>query len=66
MKKVLLATIVSSVILSGCSSVPMESKELTKSAQSFGTPSADNSGIYIYRKNSMVGAALKKDVLLLA
>jgi uncharacterized protein YceK len=64
MKKILLATIVSSVILSGCSSVPMESKELTKSAQSFSAPSVDNSGIYVYRKNSMLGAALKKDVLI--
>lgn len=64
MKKVLLATIIFSVILSGCSSVPMETKELTKSAQSFSVPSADHSGIYVYRKNSMLGAALKKNVLI--
>ncbi|GLS90103.1 hypothetical protein GCM10007916_11700 [Psychromonas marina] len=64
MKKVLLATIVTSVILSGCSSVPMESKELTQSAQSFSVPSVENSGIYVYRKNTMVGAALKKDVFI--
>ena len=42
----------------------MASKEHTKSAQSFNTPSLDNSGIYVYRKDTIVGAALKKDILI--
>ena len=64
MKKVLLATIITATFLSGCSSVPMESNEHTKTAQSFNTPSIDNAGIYVYRKDTIVGAALKKDVLI--
>ncbi|WP_372881390.1 DUF2846 domain-containing protein [Psychromonas sp.] len=64
MKKVLVATVLTATFLSGCSSVPMESRELTKSVQSFNTPSVDNSGIYVYRKDTFVGAALKKDILI--
>jgi len=64
MKKVLLATVITAAFLSGCSSVPMESSAHTKSAQSFNAPSSDNSGIYVYRKDTIVGSALKKDVLI--
>ena len=64
MKKILLTTIITAVFLSGCSSVPMESSEHTKSVQSFKAPSIDNAGIYVYRKDTIVGAALKKDILI--
>jgi len=64
MKKILLATVITATFLSGCSSVPMASKEHTKSVQSFNNPSLDNSGIYVYRKDTIVGAALKKDILI--
>ena len=62
MKKSLLAVIIGASLLSACSSVPMESKESTNSAKEFNLPATDTAGIYIYRKDSLVGAALKKDV----
>jgi hypothetical protein len=62
MKKVLLATIIATASLAGCSSVPMESKEKANIAKEFNSPSEDTTGIYVYRKDTFVGAALKKDV----
>jgi hypothetical protein len=62
MKKVLLATVIATAVLAGCSSVPMESKEKTNIAKKFSAPSQDTAGIYVYRKDTFVGAALKKDV----
>lgn len=50
-------------LISGCASVPMESKEASAKAKQFNPPSAGNSGLYIYR-DSFVGKALKKDILL--
>jgi hypothetical protein len=64
MKKLLLATVITAAFLSGCSSVPMESIESSKAAQDFSQPSADSSVIYVYRKDAMAGASLKKDVLI--
>jgi len=61
MKKVLLATIITAS-LAGCSSVPMESTEKANIAKKFNAPSKDTAGIYVYRKDTFVGAALKKDV----
>ncbi len=49
-------------LISGCASVPMESKEKTDLAKQFNTPSANKAGLYIYRKDTHFGAALKKDV----
>jgi len=49
------------VILSGCTSVPMASKELDSAAKAFPPPPSDKSGIYVFR-NSFVGQALKKRV----
>lgn len=48
--------------LSGCATVPMETKEASTRAKLFNPPSEGNAGLYIYR-NSMVGKALKKDIL---
>ena len=49
------------VMLSGCASVNMASKEESDKAKQFAAPSAGNSGLYVYR-NSFVGKALKKDL----
>lgn len=62
MKSVILATIITTATLAGCSSVPMESKEIANKAKEFNAPSQDTAGIYVYRKDTFVGAALKKDV----
>lgn len=62
MKSVVLATILATATLTGCSSVPMESKEVANKAKEFNVPSQDKAGIYVYRKDTFVGAALKKDI----
>lgn len=61
MKNVLFATAIATSLLSGCASVPMESKENSDMAKKFSAPSKENSGMYIYRSGSF-GGALKKDV----
>lgn len=48
-------------LFAGCSSVPLEPKELSEQAKQFSAPSDGMAGLYIYR-DSMLGAALKKDV----
>lgn len=50
-----------SLLFAGCASVPMAPKEQDQKLKEFTQPSADMSGIYIYR-NSFVGQALKKNV----
>lgn len=62
MKSVVLATIITAAVLSGCSTVPMESKQTANKAKEFNAPSQDTAGIYVFRKDTFVGAALKKDV----
>ena len=49
------------IAFSGCSSVPMEDQKLNDEAKRFSPPSRGSSGLYIYR-DSMFGAALKKDI----
>lgn len=49
-------------LVTGCASVPMESKEASDQAKRFSPPSQGNAGLYIYR-TAGVGAALKKDIL---
>jgi len=61
MKKVLVATVVVAVFLSGCASVPMESKDASDRAKMFGAPPIESAGMYIYRPSSF-GGALKKDI----
>lgn len=61
-KKLLLSVLILSTILfSGCSSVPLEPKEVSDSAKAFNPPSEGNAGLYIFR-DSMFGTALKKDI----
>lgn len=52
-----------SLVLSGCASVNMASKEESTQAKEFKQPAAGQAGLYIYR-NSFVGQALKKDIWL--
>lgn len=60
--KIFTATaLVTALLLTGCASVDMVSKEESAKAKTFAPPSAGNAALYIYR-NSMVGKALKKDV----
>lgn len=51
----------SALMLTGCASVNMASKEESQKAQQFSVPNEGNSGVYVYR-NSFVGKALKKDI----
>jgi len=62
MKKVLLTSALALTIMSGCATVPMESAVATSKAKAFESPSENTAGIYVYRKDSHFGAALKKDV----
>lgn len=48
---------------SGCSTIPLETKEVADQAKVFSSPSEGNAGLYVYR-DSFVGQALKKDVFI--
>lgn len=61
MKKLLVLAVVTTVFLSGCASVPMESSLETNAAKEFKAPESETAGVYIYR-DSTFGAALKKGV----
>lgn len=63
MQKKFAAIVIATALISGCASVPMESKEASARAKQFNPPAAGNSGLYIYR-DSFVGKALKKDIWL--
>jgi hypothetical protein len=60
-KKIVFLTI-TSVLFAGCASVPTEQAEVSNVLKQVKAPSANNAGLYIYRSNSVVGGALKKDV----
>ena len=60
-KKIVFLTI-TSVLFAGCASVPTEQAEVSNVLKQVKAPSANNAGLYIYRSNSVVGSALKKDV----
>jgi hypothetical protein len=49
------------LVLTGCASVSMESKDQSDMAKRFNQPSSGNAGLYIYRVGSF-GGALKKDI----
>ena len=57
----LFAIVISIVVFSGCSTVPLEPKEVSNQAKQFNLPPEGSAGLYIYR-DSIVGGALKKDL----
>ncbi|WP_252739018.1 DUF2846 domain-containing protein [Colwellia sp. D2M02] len=63
MNKVLTTIAVTALLATGCTSVPMESKERSELAKQYNSPSEGKSGLYVYRSGSF-GGALKKDVWL--
>lgn len=63
MNKALISIAVTLLLTTGCTSVPMESKEKSELAKQFNSPSDGKSGLYVYRSGSL-GGALKKDVWL--
>ena len=62
MKNTLLSTLLLTTLLSGCASVQMEPEAASNKAKEFNPPSKGMSGVYIYREDTHLGAALKKDV----
>lgn len=60
-KKLLTPMLAVCLLLSGCATVPMASKEEDAKLKTFQKPSENKSGIYVYR-NSFVGQALKKNI----
>ncbi|WP_027909480.1 DUF2846 domain-containing protein [Pseudomonas sp. URMO17WK12:I4] len=64
LKKLMLGSaLLASLVLTGCSSVPMAPAEQDASMKQFSAPAADKAGLYIYR-NSFTGKTLKKSVSL--
>ncbi len=61
MYKKLVTVLLASAVLTGCASIPMESKEASDKAKAFNLPSGENSGLYIFRAGGP-GGALKKDI----
>lgn len=61
MKFVSIFALTAAVLVSGCASVDMASKEESAKAKEFNAPSQGNAGVYVYR-DSFVGKALKKDI----
>lgn len=61
MKFLPLLAIAASLLVTGCASVNMASKDESSKAKQFAAPGASNAGLYVYR-NSVLGKALKKDV----
>ena len=51
-------------LFTGCASVKMEATAASENAKKFAQPASGNAGVYIYRDNSILGGALKKDVWL--
>jgi hypothetical protein len=60
-KLALVVSALSVMFFSGCSTVPLEPKEMSESAKAFNAPPEGKSGLYVYR-DSFVGQALKKDI----
>ncbi|MDC9596280.1 DUF2846 domain-containing protein [Xenorhabdus anantnagensis] len=61
-KRLLLsASLLGTLLLSGCASVPLATEQESVKAKSFLVPEKSKSGLYIYR-DSFVGKALKKDI----
>ncbi|MYL25117.1 DUF2846 domain-containing protein [Halomonas alkaliantarctica] len=63
MKSLKIAAAVSTLaILTGCASVDMAPQETSSAAKQFNSPEEGHAGIYVFRKDSPVGGALKKDI----
>lgn len=58
----ILLPVVLSLAFVGCASVPQATPQLSQQAKKLDAPTEGNAAIYVYRSNSIVGAALKKDV----
>ncbi|WP_231604219.1 DUF2846 domain-containing protein [Brenneria goodwinii] len=54
-------SLLGSMLISGCASVPLATEQDSVKAKSFSAPDENKSGLYIYR-DSFVGKALKKDI----
>lgn len=62
LKKILLIGAISTLFV-GCASVPTsKNSDSTQQLKQFKAPSEGQAGLYLYRSNSVVGAALKKDI----
>lgn len=53
--------VVLGALVTGCASVPMESKATSDQAKRFAAPAQGQAGLYVYRTTG-VGGALKKDI----
>lgn len=62
MKKTIMTLAASILLLSGCASVQMETEEKSNLAKEFKAPGPNKAGVYVYRKDTHFGAALKKGV----
>lgn len=62
-KLFLCTALASTLLLSGCASVPFASEHESLQAKSFPVPDENKAGLYIYR-DSFLGKELKKDVYL--
>ncbi|MEW8692713.1 MAG: DUF2846 domain-containing protein [Candidatus Thiodiazotropha endolucinida] len=51
-----------SLLFTGCASVQMSNEEASSLAKAFNKPSDGQAGIYVFRKKSIGGGSLKKDV----
>ena len=61
MKKSLYIALAVSVLMTGCASVDMASKEQSAKAKEYQLPPEGKAGVYLYR-NSALGQALSKDL----
>jgi len=61
MKKSLYIALAVSVLMTGCASVDMATKEQSAKAKEYQLPPEGKAGVYLYR-NSALGQALSKDL----
>lgn len=61
MKTIFVISLSVAILISGCASIEMASKEESAKAKEFNSPRQGNAGVYIYR-DSFAGKALKKDL----
>ncbi|CAN7615912.1 DUF2846 domain-containing protein [Acidovorax sp. Leaf78] len=61
MKKTIYLALALSVLMTGCASVNMASKEQSAKAKEFQQPPEGKAGVYLYR-NSVLGKAVTKDL----